>query len=469
MMYLYNTLTRKIEKFVPLNPPKVTLYTCGPTVYDYPHIGNIRSFTNNDFLKRTLIYFGYQVTHVMNITDVGHLTGDNDSGEDKLEKGARSTGKTVWDVARYYTDYFFSVLKKMNILPADFFPKATEHIKEIIDLIKKLEDKGYVYQTPEALYFDVSRFKTYGQLSSQKISEKISGAREEVYIDPHKKNPADFALWFKKVGRFKNHQMHWPSPWGDGFPGWHIECSVMSMKYLGSTIDIHAGGIDHIPIHHENEIAQSEAASGQKFVRFWFHNQFLLVDNQKMSKSLGNYYTLDDLQKKGIEPMALRLLFLQSHYRQIMNFTWQSVKAAQEAYNNLKNFVLTLKKQKERTSLSQEKMAKINNFLSQFEEALGNDLQTPKALAVMWSMIKSNIPSTDKLDLLFTFDRVFGLRLNEITEEEIPETVINLAKEREKARKTADFKKADRLREKINQLGYRVEDSNQGYIIKKNN
>lgn len=376
-MKLYNTLSRSTEDFAPLNPPKVTFYSCGPTVYDYTHIGHIRTYINGDVLKRALTYLGFQVNHVMNITDVGHLTGDDDEGEDKLEKGAQKTGKTVWEVAQFYTDFFNETMQQVNVLPATTTSKATEHIQEMIELIKQLEEKGFTYVTDEAVYFDVSKFPTYGKLSGQKLEEKMKGAREDVHVDTQKKNPADFALWFKRVGRFADHTMHWESPWGDGFPGWHIECSAMSMKYLGETIDIHSGGIDHIPVHHENEIAQSEAATGKQFVRFWVHQNFLQVHGEKMSKSLGNFYTIDDVKKQGIDPLSLRLLFLQTHYRQPMNFTWESAKAADEAYKKLKEYVLAFRSQTNRTALSEEKLDKVNEYRQRFQDALANDLQTP--------------------------------------------------------------------------------------------
>lgn len=467
-MNLYNTLTRKVEKFEPLSPPAVTLYTCGPTVYDYPHIGNIRSFTNNDFLKRTLIYFGYQVKHIMNITDVGHLTSDADEGNDKLEKGAKRTGKTVWEVAKFYTDHFYKMVDLMNILKPDSYCKATDNVGTMIEFIKVLEKKGYTYETPQAIYFDITKFKNYGVLSPQKLEDKLQGAREDVQVDSKKKHPADFSLWFKCVGRFKDHTMRWDSPWDEGFPGWHIECSTMSIKYLGETVDIHTGGIEHIPVHHENEIAQSEAYTGKPFVRYWFHNNHLQVDGKKMSKSLNNFYTIDDIIKKGIDPMALRLLFLQTHYRQQMNFTWDSAKAGQEAYNNLKDYVITLRKQGQTTMLSREKLDKVDIFRQQFNQAIGNDLQTPQAVAVMWSMLKSNIPSLDKLDLLYDFDEVFGLKLREAVEEKIPDEIVKLSNEREMARKVKNFKKSDELRDKISKLGYIIEDLDKGFkIIKK--
>ncbi len=466
-MNLYNTLGRKIEEFEPLNPPEVTFYSCGPTVYDYTHIGHLRTNVNNDTLKRTLLYLGYSVNHVMNITDVGHLMGDNDTGEDKLEKGAESSGKSVWEVATFYTDFYMKSVRAVNIMLPNSTVKATDHIKDMIKLIQTLEQKGFAYQTDEAVYFDVSKFKNYGQLSGQKLSEKKQQAREEVHIDKQKRNPADFALWFKRVGRFANHQMHWPSPWGEGFPGWHIECSTISMTYLGETIDIHSGGADLIPVHHENEIAQSEAATGKPFVRFWFHNEFLLVDGQKMSKSLNNFYTIEDLEKQRIDPLALRLLFLQTHYRQQMNFTWESAKAAQEAYNKLKEQVFALKNQLQRTTLSEEKLKQIDEFREKFKQGLSNDLQMPQAVAVMWEMLKSSIPSPDKLDLLFEFDKVLGLNLASVEEEKIPAEIQQLAEDREKARQEDNFVKADEIRKIINEKGYLIEDADSGFRLKK--
>lgn len=469
-MKLYNTLTRKIEEFKPLNYPIVSFYSCGPTVYDYTHIGHMRTYVNNDLLKRTLKYLGYQVKHVMNITDVGHLTGDDDRGEDKMEKGSKKIGKTVWEVAKFYTDYFFKTIESLNIEKSKIICEATKHIKEMIDLIKILQDKGFTYETKEAVYFDISKFKSYGKLSGQKLEEKIKGAREEVHIDPGKKHPADFALWFKRVGRFKDHTMHWNSPWGDGFPGWHIECSAMSMKYLGETIDIHAGGVDHIPVHHENEIAQSEGATEKTFVKYWFHNNFLMVNNQKMSKSLGNFYTLDDLKNHNIEPLALRYLFLQSHYRTIMNFTWESAESAQEGFNNLKNKIREFKQKAKKVSFSQsdtqESDIKINNFRKQFKSAVSNDLQIPEAFSVLWNVVKSDLKPIFKLNLIYEFDQVFGLKLSE-SDYTIPPEITELANKRLKLRKQKKFKEADELRKIIEEKGYIIEDNNFSYTIKK--
>ena len=466
-MKLYNTLTRNLETFKPLNFPKVSFYTCGPTVYDYTHIGHMRTYTNNDILKRTLTYLGYKVNHVMNVTDVGHLTGDDDSGIDKLEKGATKSDKTVWEVVKFFTDNFFKTMDALNISRPDVTCKATDHIEEMIQLINRLKRNGYVYETKEAVYFDVMKFKNYGKLSRQKIEEKLQAVRKEINIDTEKKHPVDFALWFKRIGRFADHTMHWPSPWGEGFPGWHIECSAMSIKYLGDSIDIHTGGIDHIPVHHENEIAQSEGATGKQFVKYWFHNNFLTVDGQKMSKSLGNFYTLSDIEKNKINPLSLRLLFLQSHYRQSLNFTWQSARASQEAFNRLKEIATNLKgpnsQRKKLVKLSDKSIA----YQQQFKNAIENDLQTAQAVAVMWDMIKSDIDNEEKYFLLMDFDKIFGLNLDNINEEKIDANIIILAERRLEARKKRNFDQSDKLRIKIEKAGFKIEDKGNSYTIKK--
>jgi len=457
-------MSRKIEEVKPLNPPNISLYTCGPTVYDFTHIGHMRTYSNNDFLKRALIYLGYKVNHVMNVTDVGHLSGDDDSGEDKMEKGAKKYGKTVWDVAKFYTEFFFKTTDALNIIRPNIVCNATEHVGEMIQLIERLKQNGYVYETKEALYFDVKKFENYGKLSGQKLEEKLQAVREEINVDKEKKHPADFALWFKRVGRFSDHTMHWTSPWGEGFPGWHIECSAMSMEYLGETIDIHSGGIDHVPVHHENEIAQSEGATRKQFVKIWFHNNFLTVDGQKMSKSLGNFYTIEDIEKNKLNPVSLRLLFLQSHYRQSLNFTWQSARASQEAFNRLKEIASNLKSDK---ILSSVKSSKAIAFQQQFRDALEDDLQTPQAVAVMWDMLKSDIINEEKYFLLMDFDKVFGLNLSNITEEKIDANIITLAEKRLEARKQRNFDASDRLRIKIEKAGFKIEDVGSSYKIKK--
>jgi len=466
-MRIYNTTSRSIEEFKPLNPPLVTFYSCGPTVYDYTHIGHLRSYINTDILKRTLLHTGFEVKHIMNITDVGHLTGDDDSGEDKLEKGALEKGKTVWDIAIFFTESFYKSIKDVNIIPPLKFAKATEHIQEMIDLIQKISDNGYAYETKEALYFDTSKFEEYGKLSGQKLEDKIQQARKEVHIDKEKKHPQDFALWFKKIGRFKDHTMHWESPWGVGFPGWHIECSAMSTKYLGDVIDIHSGGIDHIPVHHENEIAQSRAATGKDFVRFWFHNEFLLVDGKKMSKSLKNFYTVDDLKEKKIDPIAFRYLCLQTHYRQQMNFTWEALEAANIAYKKLRDYIVEFKLKNEDMMLSEEKLNLNEEFNKNFFNNILDDLQTPQAIAIMWDMLKSDLPNHFKLEHLLKFDKILGLNLDSATPEQIPNQVMNLAKERLAVRKTNDFKKSDELRKQIKKLGYDIKDLKEGFKLKK--
>ncbi len=464
-MKLYNTLTRKIEELpTPQEQKNISLYTCGPTVYDFTHIGHMRKYTMDDVLKRTLNYLGYDVKHVMNITDVGHLSGDDDSGEDKLEKGAKKYNKTVWDVAQEYADFFFKTVDAINIERPDVICKATDHIESMTKLIEKLEEKGFTYETDEAVYFDVTKFPNYGKLSGQKLEEKLKGVREEVYVDTKKKHPADFSLWFKRVGRFADHAMHWPSKWGEGFPGWHIECSAMSMEYLGETIDIHTGGTDHIPVHHENEIAQSEAATGKKFVKFWLHHNMLNANGEKMSKSKGNFYTIEDVEKKGIDPKSLRLLFLQTHYRQVTNFTWEAAEATHEAYKKL---LVILNEVKQNEESRREESPAMISYRTKFQTALSEDLNTAQALATMWEMLKSDISQSEKLTLLYEFDQVFGLGLKDIQEEKFPQEIIILAKQRKAAKDNKDFTKSDQLRKEIEEKGYIVEDSSEGFKIKK--
>ncbi len=410
-LYLYNSLTKQKELFTPLDSDSVKLYTCGMTVYDYAHIGHGRKYVMDDILKRTLEYNGFKVNHVQNVTDVGHLVSDADEGEDKLEKGAKKQNKTVWEVAEFFTNNFYESMDALNIIRPSKVCKATEHIKEQIDLIDKLFKNGYAYDTPEAVYFDTAKFADYGKLFGQKLEDKKLAVRDEVKTDSNKRNNADFALWFKRVGKFADHVMHWESPWGDGFPGWHIECSAMSMKYLGEQIDIHTGGEDHLSIHHPNEIAQSEGATGKKpFSKFWVHYAFLMVDGTKMSKSLGNYFTIQDILDKNIDPIALRYLYLGAHYKKPMNFTWQSLESASKGLKRLKSAVDSLRATN-RTTLSEEKNEKIEEFRIKFNEAINDDLNTSKAMAVLFEMLKSNIPSEDKYDLAISFDEVLGLGL----------------------------------------------------------
>lgn len=458
-MYLYNTLSRKKEEFKPINPPSAGLYTCGPTVYWSTHIGHMSKYVGDDILRRALLYNGYKVKHVMNVTDVGHLTSDEDAGEDKMEKGAKREGLTVWEVAKKYEKEFFDTMDALNVLRPDVVARATEHIAKQIALIKRLEQNGYTYETDAAVFFDVSKFPDYWKLSGQKLEEKKVGAREDVFIDKQKKNPYDFALWFKRVGRFANHTMHWDSPWGDGFPGWHIECSAMSMKYLGESFDIHTGGIDHIGVHHPAEIAQSEGATGKPFVKYWVHRVFITIDGQKMSKSLGNFFTLKDITERGFKPMALRYLLLTAHYRTGLNFTWKSLEAAQSALDNLYGIV---------KEYGEPKIG-CAEFEREFLKAVNDDLDTPKALAVMWKLIKSNYPGSAKKQSLLKMDKVLGLGLDKIKKEElvVPAEVKKLVSQREVARKNKDWSRSDELREKIESMGFTIEDTEKGAVIKK--
>lgn len=463
MLNLYNTLHRTIEPFKAINPPQVGLYTCGQTVYDYTHIGHGRKYVGDDVLRRILTRFGYQVKHVQNVTDVGHLVSDGDEGEDKLEKGAKKQGKTVWDVANFFTEDFYISMDQLNILRPHIICKATDHIPEQIALIKKLFDHSHAYDTPEAVYYDISTFANYSKLFGQSLSEKKQGVRGEVNTGEHKKNPQDFVLWFKKVGRFADHAMHWDSPWGDGFPGWHIECSAMSMKYLGESIDIHTGGIDHIPVHHPNEIAQSEGATEKPFVNYWVHHAFLAVDGQKMSKSLENFYRISDVVEKGIDPVALRYLYLTAHYRKPLNFTWESIETAQNSLKELRKYIQTFstkKNEHERDNLSPEKLEKIDSFRKSFDEALSRDMNMPQALAVVWMVTKSNIPPGDKYELLLDFDQVLGFNLANTTQEkEIPEEIQKLLQIRALLRAEKKFREADAIRKTIEEKGFFVNDS----------
>lgn len=461
-MQLYNTLTRKIEEFYPLHEDFVRLYTCGPTVYDYTHIGHLRKYINDDILRRTLELDGYAVKHVMNITDVGHLASDADTGEDKLEKGAKKFGKSVLEVARFFESDFWQSLDSVNTERPTIVARATEHIKDQIELIEILEEKGFTYRTDQAIYFDVSKFPDYNRLSGQSLEEQMTGARDDVVVDTQKKNPQDFALWFFTVGRFADHALRWDSPWGEGFPGWHIECSAMAMSYLGPQLDIHTGGIDHIPVHHTNERAQSEAASGVEFVKFWVHHAFLLVDDEKMSKSLANFYTVKDLQEKKLSPLAYRYLVLQTHYRSEMNFTWKSLNAAQNALDHIYEIAL---------SLGTEKGDGLIEYERDFLDALNLDLNAPKALSILWEMLRSKGADRDKLASLIYMDQVLGLKILEQVDamQNIPPEIQALLAERQKARRDKKYGESDKIRTEIESKGYIVKDldNNRTQILKK--
>ncbi len=465
MLRIYNTLTRSVEEFKSLKPLQVAMYSCGPTVYDYQHIGHMRRYVWDDILIRVLEANGYSVHHVMNITDVGHLVSDSDTGEDKMEKGAKKFGKSVWDVAKMFEEQFKDSCKLLNIdLPKDLM-HATDYIKEQIKLVQELEEKGYTYRLSDGIYFDTSKFKNYFALSRQNPDELQKGARVD-FIEG-KKNASDFALWkfspkddpSAGSGQGKR-QMEWDSPWGVGFPGWHIECSAMSMKALGPTLDIHTGGIDHIAIHHSNEIAQSEAATGKKFVNYWVHHNFLVVGGQKMSKSLGNFYTVEDVVAKGYDPLSLRYLYLQTHYRQEMNFTWESLDAAASSLKKL------------RSHITNDPTASPNLFwIEQFMEALNDDLNTAKALSIVWDMTKRIINPGEKKATLLEMDRILGLGLasgkRKAESVKIPKNVEDLLKERETFRKAGDYKASDELRKKISDLGFDVMDGKDGPRVNK--
>jgi len=459
-MKLYNTLFRKKQEFKPINKKQVGLYTCGPTVYNYAHIGNLRTYIFEDILKRVLIYNGYKVKHVMNITDVGHLTGDRDMGEDKLEKSAQRAHKSAWQIAEFYTQAFKKDLKLLNILKPNIWCKATDNIKEQIDLIKKLEEKDYTYKTSDGIYFDTFKFKNYTKLSHQRLSELQEGARVEKNLE--KKNPTDFALW-KFSPKDKKRQMEWNSPWGIGFPGWHIECSAMSMKFLCQQLDIHCGGVDHINIHHTNEIAQSEAATGKKFFNYWLHGAFLnITGGKKMAKSEKNFLTIENaLLKKNINPLAYRYACLTVHYRKSMEWNVKSIQSAKNALNNLYEAIANIKADK--------KAIVDKKYREKFLMALNDDLNMPQALAVVWQIINSKLPEQIKKITLLDFDKVLGLGLDKIKKEKsvIPEAVKKLAAKRERVRKNKNWPKADKIRKKIEELGYKIEDTKTGTKISK--
>lgn len=482
-MKLYNTLTRQVDEIVPYNPSSLGFYACGFTVYDYAHIGHIRRYIMDDVLIRTLKHAGFAVKHVQNVTDVGHLVSDDDAGEDKMEKGARKYGKTVWEVAKEFENYFWKTMDAVGLNRPDVSCKATEHIQEQIELIKRLEVKGFTYVIADGVYFDSSKFAGYGELAKLDVESLKAGARVEMVAG--KKNVTDFALWkfsYPNGRAFdssmdnptQRRQMEWPSPWGLGFPGWHIECSAMSMKYLGEQFEIHSGGIDHIPVHHTNEIAQAEAATGKHpFVKYWVHHNFLRVNGEKMSKSLGNFYTIDDITTKGFSPMALKLLFLGAHYRSELNFTFETLDAAQKSYDRLITALTAAKKETDRTVLSDEKLSKVNEYRSRFYALLEDDLRTPEAIALLWEVLKSNIPGGDKYELIAEFDSILGLQLTkqvvaaEAVHANIPSGIQLLLDQRQQAREAHDFAKSDQLRDQIAQFGWQVEDTPKGQQVKK--
>ncbi|MBI4185452.1 cysteine--tRNA ligase [Candidatus Berkelbacteria bacterium] len=504
-IHLFNSRTHALERFQPIKPDEVGIYTCGPTVYQCAHLGNLRAYVVADLLRRMLEYGGYATKHVMNITDVGHLIGDGDEGEDKVEQAAQEQGKSAWEIASLYTDAFLDDTARLNVAKPHIIAKATAHIPEQIALIKTLEEKGYTYRTSDGIYFDTSKFPSYGPLTGQAVDELQPGARVEV--NPEKRHGADFALWklserdgdtrsvahspsdqaihtASVTGRVKethpHRQMEWESPWGVGFPGWHIECSAMSTTYLGQPFDIHTGGIDHLQTHHPNEIAQSEAAAGVPLAHFWLHSAFMTVDGVKMAKSIGNVFTLQDVVERGYDPLAFRYLLLGTHYRKPLNFTWESLAAAGQGLSNLRALVRTLlvsdtpgvytdSSDTPEVSLAATPgaVAVEADLLEDFRSRIADDLGFPQALALLWDVLKSDRPNDQKVAAVAQWDQVLSLGLaTELgKQEKIPADVEALAAQREQARQAGDYAQADELRRRIVKAGFTVQDSPTGPVV----
>ncbi len=461
---LYNTLTRKKEEFKPLEGNEVRIYSCGPTVYSFAHIGNFRAYVFMDTLRRVLQANQYTLKHVMNITDVGHLESDSDEGEDKMEKAARKENKDPYEIASYYTDIFFRDMGRLNIEKPEIIAKATEHINDMLEFVNTLIEKNYAYETSKAIYFDISKLDHYPVLSNRNLEDQIAGAR--VDVDPEKRNPYDFAVWIKAP---ENHIMKWESPWGLSYPGWHLECSAMGRKYLGDQFDIHTGGVDHIPTHHENEIAQSKGATGKIPAKRWMHVEFLQVDGGKMSKSLGNTYTLDQLQEKGIEPLAYKLFCYTAHYRTKLNFTFESAQSSQKALNRLREGYVAHTKANEKVSEEE-----IETYKQRFLEAVNDDLNMPLAMGIVWEVVRNQTKSNQFANLLLAFDKILGLDIKNAQtylekEEkiELPEEIAKLLEERKIARENKNWAESDRIRDELKEKGYQVKDTKDGMSIEK--
>ena len=455
-IFFYNTLTKKKEKFVSLEEGKAKIYSCGPTVYKNATIGNIRTNLFQDTLRRVLRYNEYELRHVMNITDVGHLVSDGDEGEDKMLKSAREENKTPLEIAEYYTKLFFKDLERLNIETPEVVCKATDHIQEMLEMVQKIMENGYAYETSTAIYFDVSKLDEYGILSGINLKEQKSGARVEV--DPEKRNPYDFAIWIKAP---ENHLMKWDSPWGLSYPGWHIECSAMSKKYLGEEFDIHTGGIDLIPTHHENEIAQSKGACGKIPARYWVHGEYLLIDGGKMSKSLGNVYLIDDIINKGYDPLVYRLFNFSCHYKGKLNFTWDGIEAASISLKRLREGY-----QKHLEGTADVSSDKIEDMENRFHQAINDDLNMPLAMSVVWEAIKYPEKSIAIAKLLEKFDTVLGIKIaDKEVEKEIPQEILDLVEQRKIARAEKNWAESDRLRDLIASKGYAVKDTKNGVEI----
>ena len=466
---LFNTLGRKLERFEPIIPGKTGFYGCGLTVYNYAHIGNLRAYITHDILVRTLRRFGYDVTHVMNITDVGHLSGDNDEGDDKMVKSAAERGKSVLEIAEFYTQAFFGDMEKLNIAKPSIICKATDHVSDMIDLIKRIEANGFTYSSGGNLYFDISKFPNYGDLALLRLDELKAGARTD--MDNNKKNPGDFVLWFTK-SKFENQALVWDSPWGRGYPGWHIECSAMSIKYLGETFDIHAGGIDHIPIHHTNEIAQSEAATGKHpWVKYWVHNEFLLLDKEKkekMSKSTGSFITLNNLIDEGYDPLDYRYFLLGGHYRSQLKFSFDALNGAK---NSRKSLMEKIRSLSEKAGGTFSETTATDKYINAFNEALADDLNTPRALAELWGLLKdASISPNEALSAVYDMDGILGLNLSKEAVQKTegrgtPELITeieNLINERKQAKDAKNYARADEIRQILKERGVILEDSPSG-------
>ena len=456
-IYFYNTLTKQKEIFKSLEKDKVKMYSCGPTVYKDATIGNMRTNLLNDTLRRILKYNGYELKHVMNITDVGHLVSDGDEGEDKMLKSAREEHKSPLEIAEYYTKLFFRDLERLNIETPEVVCKATDHIKEMLEMVQKIMKNGYAYETSTAIYFDVSKLDKYGILSGINLNDQKAGAR--VDIDPEKRNPYDFALWIKAPA---NHLMKWDSPWGPSYPGWHIECSAMSTKYLGEEFDIHTGGIDLVPTHHENEIAQNKGACGKNPAHYWIHGEYLLINGGKMSKSLGNTYLIDDIIAKGYSPLAYRLFNYSCHYRGKLNFTWEGIESANTSLIRLREGYQ--KHLNGNSDVSDEIIADMEN---RFHQAINDDMNMPLALSVVWEAVKYPEKSPKIAQLLKKFDTVLGIKIDEVQETKIPQEILDLVKERKQARSDKNWSESDRLRDLIAEKGYIVKDTKDGTEVLK--
>ena len=462
-IYFYNTLTRQKDKFIPIDKSEVRIYSCGPTVYKDATIGNMRTNIFQDVLRRVLKYNGYKIKHVMNITDVGHLVSDGDEGEDKMIKSAKEEHKTPLEIAEHYTKLFFQDLKDLNIEMPEIICKATDHIPEMLEYVKKLVENGYAYETSTAIYFDISKLDKYPILSNLDIEEQKAGAR--VNVDPEKRNPYDFALWIKAP---ENHLMKWDSPWGPSYPGWHIECSAMGQKYLGEQFDIHTGGIDLIPTHHENEIAQSKGACGKIPANYWLHGEYLLINGGKMSKSLGNVYLIKDIKDRGYDPIVYKLLCYSCSYRIKLNFTWEGMEATSKSLERLRNGYKIHKEGKDK--LDEQDRKRLEEIEHNFHEAINDDMNMPLAMSYVWEAVRYSKKSQEVADLLLKFDTVLGLKIDKEQKQqelEIPKEVLDLVEKRKQARQEKNWEESDRLRNLIKEKGYEVKDTKDGMNIGK--